>query len=462
MMIVRIVSLLLTSCFLFGIWVFAQAPIYKSKEIYAFCLQIQESAKNQIWNEFDLRSYTQLKTEAGNSFINFTIPPDDQFFWRVNDEYFQRNSLEDGINITFHEAFHAFERDPKRKGMKWGAENAMLIFEYQESSARNNALFSIESRIIQSALLSKRTNDVKKKVRQFLTVRKQRQSEMDSRFVEFEKGAELNEGLAEYVGTRSVVIAMEAQKRNELSLSFAATNADSYLRTKYEKLNSISKIGRNIRLKFYYTGSAEGLLLDRLMPDWKVKVQMEGKALQDLLEASVVNMPAEKKVEAILRQYEYDNVLAEEEKFVAQRKADNQALLDRTLGEKGRKFIIDYSSLSKSSGVRGFDPMNVSMITPKVRVHTRTVNFVSDGAFTANFTQPVVEDLEKKRYTTVVPENEKSTITIDGENLDSTQSIEKRFNKSLVIIAPKFKLEAGPGAIKITNDGVHITLLDKN
>lgn len=452
-------------CLLLAAGIFGQTTEkLNSARIFGYAERISESAKNQIWNEFDARNYMRAKNDSGGGYIFFSTAPDSQdnqvFFWKVVDDYFQNHTLEENLSITFHEAFHAFQRDPKRAGAKWGAENSLLVFEYQESSARNNALFSIESRILRLALESKNKREFIKKVREFLAVRKLRQSELEPRFVEFEKGAELNEGLAEYAGTKAIVIGMEAAKQRQISVSFTEPNTDAFLKKKYEKLGSITKIGRNIRLKFYYVGSAQSFLLDRLMPDWKTKVQMEGKALQDLLETIVGKLPTEKEVETILRQNGYENILSEEEKLVAQRKAENQSLLEKTLNQKGRKYTIDYSALSQPGGIRSFDPMNVTVVTPKIRIHTRQARFGSGDSFTAEFSQPVVEDLDKKRYTTVISENENESITVDGVAVDLTQSLEKRFSQSLKLNSANFKLEAKSGLIKISGREVIIKLTD--
>jgi len=47
-------------------------------------------------------------------------------------------------------------------------------------------------------------------VREFLAVRRLRQGELEARLVAFEKGAESNEGLAEYVGEKGVLAALQA------------------------------------------------------------------------------------------------------------------------------------------------------------------------------------------------------------------------------------------------------------
>jgi hypothetical protein len=446
-----------------NIYAQSEASKLKSSEVFAYSQKIAEAAKDQIWTDFDARRYASLKSETDSNYINFTSEPDNpnaQFFWQLSDEYFTNHNLEENLLITFHEAFHGFERDPKRAGGKWRAENSLLVFEYAETSARNNALFNIEARILYAALQTGKTSELKQKVRQFLAVRKLRQSEFEPRFAEFEKGAESNEGLAEYAGTKAVIIGIEGARRKQFSIPFSFTDSRAYLLEKYEKLDSITNIGRNIRLKFYYTGSAQAFLLDRLLPDWKAKVQMENASLQELLETSVgtKTQTPEKEIKAALRRYDYEKLLESEEKAVAERKSQNQALLNSILTQKGRRVVIDYSALSQSVQIRSFDPMNVTMITPKMRVHTRMVKFAANDFFTADFSQPVVEDLDNKRYITVVPENEIQSVTADGEIFEFTKTAEKRFEKSLVINSAKFKLEARGGTIRTENGEIIVKL----
>lgn len=449
--------------FLLSVNSFAQNSKWTAEQIFDYSQKIAEINKNQIWNEFEPMKYTSFKSVAKENYISFSSnfdKPDNSFSWQLVDEYFSNNSLEDNLVITFHEAFHAFEADEKRSGEKWRRENSMLVFEYQESSARNNTLFSIEAKILRDALQTKGLGELKRKVQQFLAVRSLRQGEIEPRFVEFEKGAESNEGMAEYAGTKAVVEAMKPAKQKKLSIRFTFSNADAFLANKYELLGSITNIGKNIRRKFYYTGSAQGFLLDRLLKDWKTKVQMDSQAVQDLLETAVGKISSKAETEKILARYQYEKILIEEEKAVTKRKAENQALLENTLNQSGRKYTIDYSAVKTWVGIRNFDPMNVTMVSPKIRVHTRSVSFGAKDVFSAVFSQPVVEDLEKRNYVSIIPESDKETVTVDGAEIGLSKPTEIKFNQSLVIKSANFQLEATMGILKITDMEVLIKLYE--
>jgi hypothetical protein len=133
--------------------------------------------------------------------------------------------------------------------------------------------------------------------------------------------------------------------------------------------------------------------------------------------------------------------------------------IDSTLNQKGRRIIIDYSQLANLAQIKNFDPMNVTMITPKMRIHTRSVKFAGGNFFTADFSQAVVEDLENKRYITVIPENEIQSVVADGETQELSKTLaEKRFAKSLSINAAKFKFEAVAGTVQMGNGEIIIKL----
>lgn len=425
---------------------------FTSQDIYSYANEISKVSKEKIWNGFEALDFAVLKETDKTSQIHFSPEPNNPesfVFMRLSDEYFANHTLEENLTITFHEAFHAFQRSPKRSGKKWGYENAILIFEYQESSARNNALFSIESKILLSALQTKNKKQLKEKVRQFLTVRSFRQNELDKRFVEFEKGAEQNEGMAEYAGTKAVLLGMEKAKSKKINVPFENLDKQIFLDKKFYLLNLINDIGKNVRIKFYYTGSAQGLLLDRLMPNWKTEVQMNGKAIQNLLQDSIPKKALKKnEINEILKNYKYESVLKKEEESVAERNAENLALLEKTLNLKGKKIMIDFSVVNNINNIKFFDPMNVTMVKPNVRVHTRKVTFAHNELFTAEFSQPVVEDLPNKKYISIIPQNDTFKITVDGEEVDLSKGSESKLNGELKIMSENLKLEVKRGSIK--------------
>lgn len=431
-----------------------------ASSVFNYALQIAASG-DQIWPGFDLRRYAFLKSGAGSNEIRFTNDMEKKRpSWAVGEDFYSQHSVEEDLVMTFHEAFHGFERDRTRKGAEWRAESAELVFEYPGDSARNNVLFNIEGRILFSALQASNVSTLRKRLRQFISVRQLRQGELEPLLVSFEKDAELNEGLAEYAGTKAVLVGIKAANRQQISVPFQFRNVNDFIEKKFERFNSTVPAKNNIRTKFYNTGAAQGLLLDRLMPDWKMRVQEHGTALQELLEEATkfLGGNSQSTPESALRQYGYADLLKDEEQFAAKRQAEVQAQLDSVLNQEGQRYVIDVSAIGKMGEVQGFDPWNLTIVSREVRLHKRMLNVAEEGYYKMSFSQPVVEDRRNRQYITISAPETTQVILVDDVLFDTTKSGEKQFEKKLVITSPKFNLEAKAGVVIVTEKGILIKL----
>jgi hypothetical protein len=431
----------------------------KVVEVYEAVVRLAAGLKDQVWPGYDPRKYTTLVTDPKTGQKVLRISPDPKserpvIIITLNAAWFREHTAEENVLLVFHEAFHAFEHDPARPGVRWRFENTLHLFDYAALPARNNALFAIEGQLLHAALEAGTAEDARQKVRSFLAIRGLRQADLDEALIAFEKGAESNEGLAEYAGAKAVVAGMEAVKAKRVAAAFSFTDGPRYLREKYQKLTSLTRIGNNDRLKFYYTGSAQGLLLDRLSPGWKERLQQKAAAVQDLLAEAVGGVPGRKEAEAALRTYGYEKVLEQEQEQARRRLAAGEALLASALAQKGRRITIDLSALGRMGDYAGFDPMNVTVLDAERRLHTRMVNFAQKDLYRAEFTQPALEDRGKKQYVAVVKDEGRQTATLDGAPLPLDRPARKPIEKKLVITAPGFRLEAEAGEVEVTKDGV--------
>ena len=434
----------------------------KAAEILQFCVQLAGVAGDDIWPGFDARKYAfvNLAADATGYSLGFSDAPQDPQRRTLLMTYDIRNyGLEEAVSLAFHESFHVFESDGERAGAKWRRENSMLVAAYPETEVRLSALFNIEGQLLLAALRAKDEAARRDAARRFLAVRRLRHGEMEGRFVEFEKGAESNEGLAEYAGTKAVLLGITAARQQRLSIPFQHEDERSYLEKKYAQLASITDAGKNSRLRFYFTGSAQGLLLDRLMPDWRRRVQFDAVALQDLLTEAVSPAPAGAAdgAAATLKEYDYAGVVKREEANVAQKQAQKQAVLDGVLRQKGRRYVLDFSQAGKMGNTNFFDPMNITMVTRQTRVHTRMLKIGEDGVYAGEFEQAVVEDFERRQYLTIVEAGEQE-ITADGVRLDITKPAQTAFKTRLLIKTPKFTFTATSGTVTITDAAVIVKL----
>ena len=489
-------ALTVVVCLLLVIRIFPQQQDLSDNENRAFevlktSLSFSATIKDKVWPGFDLNNYAFVLTspQSGAYLIGFNKAPEGTtrvttnafntpvYFTRDNRVYagntsqvvagkhtaiIQINSLagslskgiESAMGLVFHESFHAFEGDKSRPGIKWLAENIMILPDYPDDSVKSNSLFRIESQILFKALQSSDKSDLNSLLQQFITVRTERQKALEPSFVQFEKHLELNEGLADYAETKSTLLAIEMVSRKEITLPLKYSQAGDFLSTRFAPLNSINKIGSNVRERFYYTGASQALLLDRLKSDWKKRVQYEGASLQDLLAEPTDS--ASQNVQAILKQYDFDGIAKDEEQIISKRKARRQALADSVEGQ--RNYTIDVSALGHMGNYKSFDPWNEVPVSRTKRVHTSVLSIEQEGVYKAYFSQAVVEDLGKLRYVTALGPVDQQKIIVDGVTVSSSEPMSKRFETSLKIKTPNFDLEAPSGIISINEHGITIRI----
>lgn len=153
--------------------------------------------------------------------------------------------------VALHEAFHVFQR---ARHPAWiGNEGDLFLYPFDD--ARLLALRRLESAELRRALAAAGAADAACHARGALDARRQRFAAMDSAFAAYERGNELNEGLAAYIQLR-------APGRTTVTIPEAEWPATG------------------VRDRFYVVGPALGFLLDRFRPRWQA--ELEGNDAQTL------------------------------------------------------------------------------------------------------------------------------------------------------------------------------------
>jgi hypothetical protein len=188
-----------------------------------------------------------------------------------------------------HESFHAYEgilaadRLNKAESMYTVEEN--YPFDAMEEPWKQ------EMDILVQAVLANTETEAIDLTREFLQMRASRRAGLNPDQVDLERLREWEEGLAKYA---------------ELEITRQANSVDSYLAyaglaqdkdfKNYESQQQFwlaqlkeAKItqGRSGDTRFYYSGNALAVLLDRLMPGWKPSALPGGEYLDDLLQEAV-------------------------------------------------------------------------------------------------------------------------------------------------------------------------------
>ncbi len=297
-------------------------------------------------------------------------------------------SLASLVGLTMHEAFHVFEAAVKKQGRRFGQqENAFLVTSYPVFDPQNEAGMALEGRILEAAEQATTKERKRTLARQFLAVRESRHRTLGAELAEFEQLAELNEGLAEYTLVRSVQLA--ARQRDFPDRPSAAQLATGK-RTGLHKLTE--DVTNSIRLRFYATGPALGLLLDALEgPRWKTRLVEQNLTVQDAL-AEASGFRAQEL--ALRRQAESTFVMANlrtaADSQVGRLKTIRKAQVDSILAAPGVQLVV--TTEGRYIGLCGLDPQNLLQVEPGVQLHTRWVQVCAGAALQATFNTPVVYD----------------------------------------------------------------------
>jgi hypothetical protein len=235
--------------------------------------------------------------------------------------------------VAVHESFHVYQ------GLHPGAftrGDEGALFTYPIEDARLAELRALETAALQRALGASRRSGMVCWARKALALREQRFEAMDPEAAAYDRGTEVNEGLARYVQLR-------AEGDDEVIPAQGYSAAD-------------------VRSRCYATGAALALILDALYPSWKDLFQ-HGKwgHLDGALRSA---LDAEREVETARCGFTVNETSA----FARRARDDVAAILTaRTArriafdGREGWRVVVECAG-GDPLWPQGFDPLNVERV----------------------------------------------------------------------------------------------------
>jgi len=253
-------------------------------------------------------------------------------------------SLQSAVGTAVHEAFHAFQRD---RHPRWVGDE-MEFFRYPLDDAELLALRRLEDEALRRALAAGETAGSQCWTRTALEIRSERTGRMPAGAASYERGNELNEGLARYVERRAV-----------------GHDPDWTL---------IDHPAEAVRLRSYDSGYALARLLDRFAPGWRHVLQSRSDfSLDELLAQSVSDEDRHVGCRFEAGEREALRVAAETEveAIVREREEARRGFFQR----EGWQLVVSASQAPLSPR---FDPHNLRVLGPHEVLHERIL--LLDGA----------------------------------------------------------------------------------
>jgi hypothetical protein len=254
--------------------------------------------------------------------------------------------------LTTHEIFHVFQR---ARHPSWSGNEADY-FTYPLGDTTALALRRVETLALSRALGATTRDSVRCWTRAALIARADRFDRVGPAAAGYERGTELNEGLATYVERRAA--------RRPITL--AATDLPI----------------EEVRQRSYGVGAALAELLDRLHDGWRDSLERAPASahltLDSLLAESVepVRSAAEGCGPSSAERARFSSGAVAEARSLGERRARERASF---VERPGWRLIVQGGE--KPLFVQGFDPLNVSLVSPTEILHRRMVRLGNEAGW---------------------------------------------------------------------------------
>jgi hypothetical protein len=276
------------------------------------------------------------------------------------------------LTTILHEGFHVYQEQMAPE--KNANENKVAYYPFLDPV--NNSLSVLEGNILKDALLTKNTEKIYKKINEFVAVRTYRHSLLDSVFVAYENLNEFKEGTGKYVEFKFYSKGADTKQIDEMKYVNGFTDFKNELPKLFKKeiedmVNIVSvndnrfgnKFGAGpLRYKLYFLGASQGLLLDKIMPEWKNKIFEKDVYLSELLKeaSNLSNEDITKHLKDAKEAYNYNQIFKNKQAFEKEGNEVIQSKINAIMKTKNILVIIDYKG-HKLTGMN-YTPFGVTKV----------------------------------------------------------------------------------------------------
>ncbi len=190
------------------------------------------------------------------------------------------------LSLVAHESFHAFvgQRAPERLADAERATAGEASYPWENQALQ--ADWQAELDLLAEALATPDAAATRRLATAFLARRDARRqaAQLSSSAIELELQREWSEGLARYLELEIWRLAAAEERQLAPGVDPDLVQYQTFSRRWSQEIDQLRRMaGDPGDGRFYYTGMAQAVLLDRLLPDWKNQALDEGVFLEDLL-----------------------------------------------------------------------------------------------------------------------------------------------------------------------------------
>jgi hypothetical protein len=314
------------------------------------------------------------------------------------------------LALVVHEAFHVFQQT---QAPDKGA-NEMLLLNYPVLSVENNVGWAEEGAALAEALRATEAGASRRAAVRWLALRNNRRASLPPAAVDYEDGVEFSEGLANYTEYR-LFQALEG-RRPGAAMSWAQGFA-GYGDLSPQRNELIDDMVKNmsgafvvnndpygtapVRFRLYYSGMGVGVMLDRLLPEWKQRIFLRDVSLTSLAGEALKPSQAEmaKALEDVRGEPGHAALVESKTKLAEEGKAHAEAVLNDIEKGPGTGVIVDYSNLESPRLAMGFTPFGITKVDGERTIFSQVpirVAFGKEGEVTQKVAAPLLRDTGRR------------------------------------------------------------------
>ena len=189
------------------------------------------------------------------------------------------------LRAVFHESFHAFQLTTRGEVPSFGADDGdeVAVVGILSEIPGVEARYAEEAEALAAAVESAELGEMRRHAGLFLDLRAGRRAELPTVVADVERLIEWLEGTARYADVRLLTVAPGTGVVPGLQLTPGPLIMSTYL----DDLAGTSTRPDGFRGWWQALGSAQGLVLDRLLLGWHEQLLVESRALEDLVAEAV-------------------------------------------------------------------------------------------------------------------------------------------------------------------------------
>jgi hypothetical protein len=234
-------------------------------------------------------------------------------------------------HILYHEVFHLFS---KPLHPTW-RPNEIWRYSYPMDDLDNYRQLLLEEEALARAVDAESESEAASWAAAALAIRNDRQARLSEEHRTYETALELQEGTAVYMGRSTIGIAAETNRLRE------------------------DRGPEGIRWRCYETGAAISVILDRLAPSWKERLDAEPETtFTELLISSLATQNAQA---ASFSDQELAQIEERAKDAMAELAAERAAMYE-DFNQRGKKVVIRLAGEDEQFSFERFDPMAVEVL----------------------------------------------------------------------------------------------------